>query len=127
MTHFILADRKIDYFLPPSVGDWLNEDHLARFDVEVIDQLDLSRLTRQYVGRARRPTIRPPCWRFWFMATPPACSPAAAWSGPLTIRLPFAILRRGRIPITTPWRASAGAFTTNWRGCLYRCWNWPRK
>jgi hypothetical protein len=30
--------------------DWLNEDHLARFIVEVVDQLDLSILTRQYAG-----------------------------------------------------------------------------
>ena len=31
--------------------DWLPEDHLARFVVEVVDQLDLSELTRQYAGR----------------------------------------------------------------------------
>ena len=50
MSHFIVADRKTDYLLPPSVDEWLNQDHLARFIVEVIDQLDLSRLTRQYAG-----------------------------------------------------------------------------
>ena len=31
--------------------DWLPEDHLARFVVEVVDQLDLSELTGQYAGR----------------------------------------------------------------------------
>jgi transposase len=31
--------------------DWLPENHLARFVVEVVDQLDLSELTRQYAGR----------------------------------------------------------------------------
>lgn len=51
MTRFILTDRKTPYLLPPSVEEWLNEDHLARFVVEVIDQLDLSRLTCQYAGR----------------------------------------------------------------------------
>jgi transposase len=50
MSNFIVADRKTDYLLPPSLDDWLNEDHLARFIVEVIDQLDLSNLTRQYAG-----------------------------------------------------------------------------
>ena len=50
MSNFIVTDRQTDYLLPPSVSDWLNEDHLARFVVEVIDQLDLSNLTRQYVG-----------------------------------------------------------------------------
>ena len=54
MTNFILTDRKTDYLLPPSVDDWLNEDHLARFVVEVVDQLDLSNLTRQYAGRGSK-------------------------------------------------------------------------
>ena len=54
MTHFIVADRKTDYLLPPSVNEWLGEDHLARFVVEVIDQLDLSNLTRQYAGRGSK-------------------------------------------------------------------------
>ena len=54
MSHFIVADRKTDFLLPPSVDDWLNEDHLARFVVEVIDQLDLSRLTLKYAGRGSK-------------------------------------------------------------------------
>ena len=54
MSHFIVADRKTDYLLPPSLEDWLSEDHLARFVVEVIDQLDLSKLTRQYAGRGSK-------------------------------------------------------------------------
>ena len=54
MSNFIIADRKTDYLLPPSVDDWLSEDHLARFVVEVIDQLDLSKLTRRYAGRGSK-------------------------------------------------------------------------
>jgi transposase len=54
MSNFIVADRKTNYLLPPSVDDWLNEDHLARYIVEVVDQLDLSRLTRQYAGRGSK-------------------------------------------------------------------------
>jgi hypothetical protein len=37
-------DRTQQYLLPPSVDEWLPEGHLARFIVEVIDQLDLSKL-----------------------------------------------------------------------------------
>jgi hypothetical protein len=37
--------------LPPSVDEWLPQNHLARFIVEVIDPLDLSKLTRKYAGR----------------------------------------------------------------------------
>ena len=51
MSKFIVADRQTDYLLPPSVDYWLNQDHLARLIVEVIDQLDLSKLTREYAGR----------------------------------------------------------------------------
>jgi transposase len=51
MRGFITVDRQTDYLLPPSVEDWLPENHLARFIVEVIEQLDLSELTRQYGGR----------------------------------------------------------------------------
>jgi len=58
MVSFIVADRKTDYRLPPSIDDWLNQDHLARFTVDVIDQLDLSKLTLQYAGRGSK-TYRP--------------------------------------------------------------------
>jgi transposase len=51
MSRFIAAERDTAYLLPPSVDEWLPGDHLARFVVEVIDQLDLSALTRQYAGR----------------------------------------------------------------------------
>lgn len=51
MTRFVIADRETAYLLPPSVSEWLPEGHLARFVVDVVDQLDLSELTRQYAGR----------------------------------------------------------------------------
>ena len=51
MSRFIAIDRDTAYLLPPSVSEWLPENHLARFVVEVIDQMDLSELVRQYAGR----------------------------------------------------------------------------
>lgn len=51
MSHFRVIDRKTAYLLPPSVEEWLPEDHLARFIVEVVDGLDLSRLEKAYAGR----------------------------------------------------------------------------
>jgi transposase/IS5 family transposase len=51
MSSFIPVDRQTDFLFPPSVQDWLPENHLARFIVEVIDRLDLTELTRQYTGR----------------------------------------------------------------------------
>ena len=51
MSHFRVIDRKTAYLLPPSVEEWLPEDHLARFIVEVVEGLDLSRLEQAYAGR----------------------------------------------------------------------------
>ena len=46
---FIEADRGADFLLPPSLDDWLPQKHLARFVVEIVDQLDLGALTESYV------------------------------------------------------------------------------
>ena len=51
MSPFRLINRKTDYLLPPSLDDWLPEDHLARFILEAIEQLDLSALILRYGGR----------------------------------------------------------------------------
>ena len=50
MTRFVAVDRDTAYLLPPSVEEWLPKDHLARFVVDIVDQLDLSGLTGQYRG-----------------------------------------------------------------------------
>ena len=50
MARFVTVNRDTAYLLPPSVDDWLPKDHLARFVVDIVDQLDLSELTRQYRG-----------------------------------------------------------------------------
>lgn len=50
MIHFRQCDRDTPYLLPPSVDDWLPKDHLARFVVDTVEQLDLSALIRQYRG-----------------------------------------------------------------------------
>ena len=50
MSNFRPIDRTTDFLLPPSVEDWLPKDHLARFVVDIVDQLDLSALTQQYRG-----------------------------------------------------------------------------
>lgn len=54
MTRFITADRDTAYLLPPSLDEWLPQEHLARFVVEVVDQLDLTELTKQYAGRGSK-------------------------------------------------------------------------
>jgi transposase len=48
---FVSVDRDTAYLLPPSVQEWLPENHLARFVVEIVEQLDLGKLTTAYCGR----------------------------------------------------------------------------
>ena len=49
-----------DLLLPPSLRDWLPEDHLAFFVSDLIDQLDLSAITSGVRGRgAGLPAVSP--------------------------------------------------------------------
>lgn len=60
MSRFHPVGRQTGYLLPPSVDEWLPEDHLARFIVEVVDGLDISALEKAYAGRgstAYHPTV----------------------------------------------------------------------
>jgi transposase len=60
MSNFITTNRSQAYLLPPSLEDWLPEEHLAKFVVEVVDQLDLSAIVGKYRGRgseAHHPSI----------------------------------------------------------------------
>jgi transposase len=51
MSRFTAVDRNTDYLLPPSVNEWLRQDHLARFVIKLIDQLRLGELVRRYADR----------------------------------------------------------------------------
>ena len=50
MSNFRPIDRDTGFLLPPSVDEWLPPRHLARFVVEVVDQLDLSAMEKAYRG-----------------------------------------------------------------------------
>jgi transposase len=52
---FIVADRDTPFLFPPSVQEWLQKDHLARFVVDMVGQLNLSSLRGVYVGKGSRP------------------------------------------------------------------------
>ena len=52
---FVFPDRDTPFLFPPSVQDWLPQDHLARFVVDIVAQLDLSSLRSSYAGRGSKP------------------------------------------------------------------------
>jgi transposase len=50
MSKFLPIDRDSPYLFPPSVQEWLPENHLARYIANVVEGLDLSELARAYAG-----------------------------------------------------------------------------
>ena len=54
-VNFVTVDRETPDLVPASVQEYLPEDHLARFVVEIVDQLDLSQLVAAYAGTGSRP------------------------------------------------------------------------
>lgn len=52
---FVEVDRETPYLLPPSLQDWLPKGHLARFVVEIVEQLDVRSLKATYAGRGSQP------------------------------------------------------------------------
>src|SRR2546421_7540849 len=46
--HFLPRDRETPMLLAPNLQDWLSQDHLARFIVEAVEQLDLRRIEDSY-------------------------------------------------------------------------------
>jgi transposase len=49
MAHnFLRAERDQPFLLPPDLRDWLPQDHLAWFILDVVDQLDLQPFYRQH-------------------------------------------------------------------------------
>jgi hypothetical protein len=39
--NFLSCDREQSLLLPPDLRDWLDEDHLAWFVIEAVEELDL--------------------------------------------------------------------------------------
>jgi transposase len=53
-TSFLPYEPNQDFLLPPSVSEWLPENHLAYFVSEIIDKLDLQKFYARYEGDGRR-------------------------------------------------------------------------
>ena len=54
MSRFRSISRDTEFLFPPSVQDWLPESHLARYVVDVVEQLDLNTLEEAYAGRGKQ-------------------------------------------------------------------------
>jgi len=52
-SKFKIPDRKTPFIFPPSMEDWLPEEHLAHFVVDIVSRLDLSDLRSSYSEQMR--------------------------------------------------------------------------
>src|SRR5918999_1402007 len=117
---FIPIDRNCPIELPASLEGWLREDHLARFIVDVVDQLDLSAIEQVYSGHGSR-------------AYPPKLMVALLFYGYATgvfssrkleratyESVPFIYIAGGLHPVTTALTVSASGFWCSWKSCLCR-------
>jgi transposase len=55
MISFIGANRDQVSFMPHDLNDWLPEDHLARFVVDIVDKMDLCHIYTRYSGKGSAP------------------------------------------------------------------------
>ena len=51
-SKFVFPDRETPFMFPPSMDDWLPEEHLARFIVDIVNRLDLSEIRSSYSEQA---------------------------------------------------------------------------
>lgn len=51
---FIPTNRDQQYLFPPSIRDWLPEEHLARFVVDIVSELNLQPLADAYAGKGHK-------------------------------------------------------------------------
>ena len=58
-TRFKPCERKQMLLLPPSIMDWLPEEHLVHFIIDVVEQLDLSNIYSSYDSRSGQPPYDP--------------------------------------------------------------------
>ena len=132
MAGFVMVDRKTAYLMPPSVEDWLSDDHLARFIVEVIDGLDLTELTRQYTGRGSKAHHPATLLAILVYGYATGLFSSRKLERATYDSVAFRYIAQGSHPVgdtptTTPSPASAAAFWSNSKACSSKCWSWPRR
>ena len=56
---YLSSNRQQAYLLPPSIDEWLPKEHLARFIVEIVKELDLSNIHKGYGGQGGSKAYHP--------------------------------------------------------------------
>src|SRR5690242_3445721 len=111
------------FLLPPSLQDWLPEDHLARFIAEMAGTLDLGEIYAQYErkdgrGLAAYHPLMLTRLLLYAYATGRASSRQIEQATHDDVA--FRYLAADQHPITTPSRSSGSSTWSRWRGCSCR-------
>ena len=56
---YLSSNRQQAYLLPPSIDEWLPQEHLARFIIEIVKELDLSNIHKAYGGQGGSKAYHP--------------------------------------------------------------------
>ena len=56
---YMSFNREQAYLLPPSIDEWLPKEHLARFIVDIVKELDLSNIHKHYGGQGGSKAYHP--------------------------------------------------------------------
>ena len=112
--------RDTAYLLPPTVQDWLPENHLARFVMYIVDQLDLSELVKRYGGGGKEPCHPASLLAllFYGYAIVVFSSRKLEQAPHDSVAMRFIIADEH--PVTTRSPSSASVFYQCWKACLCR-------
>jgi hypothetical protein len=118
------GDRDQLLLMPPSVRDWLPEDHLAFFVLDVVGELDLGDFFGAYREDGWGGAVYDPATMLAVLVYA-YCTGAArrgASSGAWSKMWPIGCWARTSARITRRWRGSGAATRARPRRCSVRCW-----
>src|SRR5208283_4687883 len=106
-----------DLLLPPSLRDWLPENHLAYFVSDLIDQVDLSGIESYYEQEERGyPPYHPRMMTKILVYGYCARGCTKTW--------PFGCWRRATNQTSARSPTFVGSIWQHWKGCFSKCCGW---
>ena len=114
--NFLGCDRDQSLLLPPDLRDWLDEDHLAWFVIEAIEELDLELFYAAYRADGHGRAAHDPKMMLTLLAY------AYCVGERCREDVAFRVVCANRSPTTRRSPAFGSATRRPWRVSLARCW-----
>jgi hypothetical protein len=122
--NFLSCDRDQPMLLPPDLRDWLDEDHLAWFVIEAIDELDLERFYASYRADGHGAAAHDPRMMVTLFAYAYAVGERSSRGIERRCRedVAFRVICANQVPTTPRSPASGSATRRPWRSSSARTW-----